>query len=54
MNECFNDDAICRRICLCPVRMRLAELQVELNAELAEVTIGDIVREIPLQERAVE
>lgn len=54
MNECFNDDAICGRICLCPVRMRLAELQVELNAELAEVTIGDIVREIPLQERAVE
>jgi Rrf2 family protein len=41
MNECFADPGICDRVEFCPVRFRLAELQVELNAQLAEISLAD-------------
>ena len=43
MNECFAQPDICTRTEFCPVRARLAELQVELNAELAGIRLSDIL-----------
>jgi len=43
MNECFAEPDICSRTEFCPVRVRLAELQVELNAELAGIRLTDVL-----------
>ncbi|KPK62322.1 MAG: hypothetical protein AMK73_06345 [Planctomycetes bacterium SM23_32] len=52
MNECFVEPEVCRRTEFCPVRVRLAELQVELNARLAEVTLGEVFSAEPAGEGA--
>ncbi len=52
MNECFADPAVCGRRSTCAVRARLSELQEELNARLAEITIADVVRGLPSKRRA--
>jgi Rrf2 family protein len=52
MNECFEAPDICRRLSTCPVRARLSALQIELNARLSEVTIADVLEELPSEERA--
>lgn len=52
MNECFSEPEICSRVDFCPVRKRLAELQVELNAELAEFNLGAIDAQLHEQEAA--
>jgi DNA-binding IscR family transcriptional regulator len=53
MNECFMAPSVCQRAGFCPVRMRLSEVQIELNARLAETTIADVVRQLASEERAV-
>jgi len=52
MNECFAEPEICSRVEFCPLRKRLVELQVELDAKLAEITVGGIARELPREEGA--
>jgi Rrf2 family protein len=52
MNECFGEPEVCRRVASCPVRSRLAELQVELNAHLAEISIADIVKQLRPKQKA--
>jgi len=46
MNECFTEAEVCKRVDFCPVRSRLVELQVELNAQLADISIADIARRL--------
>jgi len=52
MNECFSEPDVCRRVASCPVRSRLVELQVELNAHLAEISIADIVKQLRPKQKA--
>jgi Rrf2 family protein len=52
MNECFGEPEVCRRVASCPVRSRLVELQVELNAQLAEISIADIVKQLRPKQKA--
>ncbi len=47
MNACFEDPDICDRVEFCPVRKRLAELQIELNARLSELSLTSIFEDIP-------
>ncbi|MHC4481310.1 MAG: RrF2 family transcriptional regulator [Planctomycetota bacterium] len=54
MNECFGDAGVCSRMEVCPMRTRLAELQVRLNAELAEVSIAEVAEELPLREEVAK
>jgi Rrf2 family protein len=53
MNECFSAPDVCGRTGICPIQARLTELQVELNAQLAEVTIADVVGQVPSAEETV-
>ncbi len=46
MNECFAEPQVCSRVDFCPVRRRLAELQVELNADLARIDLGGIAEQM--------
>ena len=52
MNECFAAEETCGRTETCPFRSRLAEVQVELNAKLDKMTLAEIVREVPAEQRA--
>ncbi len=47
MNECFADPDVCTRTEFCPLRRRLVELQVELNASLAELTLTSVFGGLP-------
>ncbi len=51
MNECFAEPEVCSRTKSCPVRARLAELQVELNAELAGIRLSDVLKRAGTRER---
>ncbi|MFO8008073.1 MAG: Rrf2 family transcriptional regulator [Candidatus Brocadiia bacterium] len=50
MNECFADGGICTRTEFCPLRKRLVELQVELNARLADMTLAAVFGPLPRME----
>ncbi len=52
MNECFATPEVCGRVDFCPLRKRLAELQVELNASLDKMSLADIVDAIAATEGA--
>ncbi|MGD2173875.1 MAG: Rrf2 family transcriptional regulator [Candidatus Brocadiaceae bacterium] len=43
INECFADPDICPRVDFCPLRRRLSEIQVELNAKLAELNLAAVL-----------
>ncbi|MCK4376157.1 MAG: Rrf2 family transcriptional regulator [Candidatus Brocadiae bacterium] len=54
MNECFAAPDICDRLESCPLRARLAEMQLELNAQLDELTLADVVGGLPAKARTAE
>lgn len=54
VNECFETPGICDRVCHCPFREQLGEMQEMLNAKMAGTTLQDIVEQMPAGERSAQ